>query len=250
MQGLRTILAMNAASCLGFGALFLLAPAAVSAFLSPIPAWLISVTSLALLGNGLHLNSARHRAMPSRWEVLWFSLGDMAWWLASAAILIWLPLSMAAKGATVIVATTVAAMGLAQLWHLARADRDAPFRDMIADWLALPLWVQAWLVALNLIFWLGFFRLPGEAAFAALVAYIASGPILIALALWSGGLTRIVGVGHLVPWLPLVPILWRHAAQPEAALLLGAVLICLIFDIYDLIRWLAGDRLSPTQRIT
>ena len=73
-----------------------------------------------------------------------------------------------------------------------------------------------------------------------------------------GGLNRLLGIGHLIPWLPLLTYIDLRligdiagpridaVSQPAMfawALLLGVTLtICLAFDAWDVVRWLRGER--------
>ncbi len=83
-----------------------------------------------------------------------------------------------------------------------------------------------------------------------LIAYVASGPLLGAFAVFAGGLTRAMGLAHLVPWLPMLVWLtiWICSSEAHglalgyAALLACMTTICLAFDIYDLWRWARGER--------
>lgn len=72
------VLRANAASCLIFGALFLIAPGAVAGFLGRPPGWLIAALGAVLLMNGAHLLWAARRGARQA-ELLYFALGDGAW---------------------------------------------------------------------------------------------------------------------------------------------------------------------------
>ena len=133
-----------------------------------------------------------------------------------------------------------------------------PKSDVLRSWLALKTWIKIWLFFLNGVFLAAFAFLPHPAAIWSLVAYFASGPPLIWLAHRQGGLSRILGVAHLVPWTPLVVYLaWLLAADGASAgidasrdpwlfgyvcLLLGSVVLCLAADAWDVVRWLRGER--------
>jgi len=123
-MALATLLRLNGASCLGFGAAFLLGPAAVAAFLGAVPPWILVALGLGLLGNGLHLVAAARRR-PRDWEIRWFSTGDAAWVALTLAILAaggWIttPLGQAAAAA---VAVGVGALGALQWQALAMRGR-------------------------------------------------------------------------------------------------------------------------------
>lgn len=112
------------------------------------------------------------------------------------------------------------------------------------------MWVKAWLFCLNAVFLAVLLFTSSDLVRIVLIAYVSAGPLLFAFAFLTGGFSRIMGVGHLVPWLPLLWWLYQAywnvgIASLEAvyAGLLGmAVTICLAFDIYDVIRWIRGDR--------
>ncbi|MDZ7643973.1 MAG: hypothetical protein U5K76_06980, partial [Woeseiaceae bacterium] len=73
------------------------------------------------------------------------------------------------------------------------------------------------------------------------------------------GLTRLLGIAHLIPWVLLLAyiglrlsgdysgsrITYQEDASlisPDAILLFGFVAVCLAFDVYDFARWMRGDR--------
>lgn len=254
MTSLKTILRLNAAACVFFGVVFLAFPGPVAGFLGTAPAPLILGLGLALMVNGAHLWLAAQRARPLWAEVLWFSLGDLAWWLATAGLIAtgrWIT-SAPGIAAALAVGLGVAALGCAQLLLIGASAAGQTPREhlgrVLRSWLALPRWVKLWLVALNLVFLAAPLILPWPAAGAVLTAYLASGPLLIAFAFSSGGMTRIMGLGHLVPWTPLLVWLlcWSAGASGPASIyalvLAGATALCLALDLYDLARWARGAR--------
>jgi hypothetical protein len=90
MPPLKTILRANAASCLLFGALFVLFPEEIARFLSvaAAPGWLILGVGLILLGNAGHLLWVAASGSPRRWEVLYFTGGDLAWVLITLVLIL------------------------------------------------------------------------------------------------------------------------------------------------------------------
>jgi len=113
------LLRLNAASCVLFGALFVLAPGAVARFLGAAPASLILVLGLGLLANGGHLLWAARRTVPAV-LLKYFALLD-ALWVVATAVLILAGLWITSPGgivAALVVAVTVAALGLMQ-WRAA-----------------------------------------------------------------------------------------------------------------------------------
>jgi hypothetical protein len=256
MTSLPTILRINAASCIGFGILFAVAPHAVAAFLGTMPAAAIFALGLALIGNGAHLALASARRAIRPVEVVWFSAGDLLWWLATMALLaagIWIT-SPAGIAAACVVATGVAGLGLAQLWRLGLSRTGSSsrghWRRIARSWMAMPLWVKLWLVALNAVFLGALTFVPSTLARVVLIAYVASGPLMLAFAFFQGGLSRIMGIGHLIPWTPLAIWLPLHmasgsmggGAQVYSAVLILVCTICLAFDACDVWRWMRGER--------
>ncbi|WP_316015626.1 hypothetical protein [Roseobacter sp. HKCCA0434] len=247
MTRLQSVLVANAASCVGFGALFLLWPTGVSGFLGKVPPGVLVLLGIGLIGNGLHLAYAAKRGAGAA-EVLWFSLLDLGWWLGSLGLVasgMWV-VRPGGVAACLVVAVCVAALGLVQLFELGRgrAGRSgaAHLRAIGRSWLVLPRWVKVWLWGLNALFLLSPVFLPWAEAQVVLLAYVASGPLLAAFAFVEGGLSRAMGLAHLIPWAPLPVWLAGWGAQPYAGVLAAAVAICLAFDLYDLARWLRGDR--------
>ena len=68
------------------------------------------------------------------------------------------------------------------------------------------------------------------------------------------GFVRLLGLPHVVIWTPLAGYLWLRLKDPALralprvamAVLLVSILVSLVFDYADLIRWLAGDRAPMT----
>lgn len=260
MTSLSLVLRLNALSCLGFGALFVLWPTAVSAVLGSMPPVVLVGLGAVLMGNGLHLvvSSFRRKAIPA--EILWFSIGDLIWWLATLALIafdLWVTTALGIVLALA-VAVAVAAMGVTQLFLLgierSGLTPGAHWRQIGRSWLALPRWVKFWLFALNIVFLLSPVFLPLWAATVVLISYVASGPLLLAFAVHDGGLSRVMGIGHLVPWLPMLAWLMVVAMPALTAtslaylwLLIAMTAICLALDVYDLGRWARGDRVIMGQ---
>ncbi len=118
MAHINTILRLNGASCLGFGALFLAAPSKVAHFLAspPAPAWLIATLGGVLLLNGVHLLHSARRDPPRPGLVLYFSIGDASWVFGTLLLILtglWIN-STAGMAAAMAVAAMVGAMGWLQ----------------------------------------------------------------------------------------------------------------------------------------
>lgn len=117
-MSLTTLLRLNALSCLGFGALFVLAPVMVADFLGSVPVWLLTLLGAGLILNGLHLAWAARGAAPAT-LVRYFSLGDGLWVLGSLALVVaglWVT-TLWGIVATLAVAALVGALGLGQWRH-------------------------------------------------------------------------------------------------------------------------------------
>lgn len=256
MTSLAVVLRLNAASCLGFGALFTIMPGEVALMLGAAPSGVVAGLGILLLANGGHLALASLRSRPIEAEILWFSFGDMAWWIASLALIaagVWVttPLGVALA---LLVGACVAALGCAQLFLLGRKrsglSASGHWRRIGQSWMSLPAWVKAWLFALNAVFLAAPALMPWDAARVVLIAYVASGPLLLGFAVHAGGLTRSMGIGHIVPWAPLLawltmkPDLYGEglALSGYASLLAVMIALCLAFDLYDLVRWHKGER--------
>lgn len=256
MTSLSLILRLNAASCFGFGLVFTILPDATATLLGTAPSGVVFGLGALLLGNGGHLALSSLRQKPVEAEILWFALGDMAWWLASLSLIaagVWITTPLGAVLA-LSVATFVAAIGVAQLLALGRQRSGLSVSGHLwrigQSWMSLPDWVKVWLFLLNAAFIAAPVLLPWNEARVVVIAYVASGPLLLAFAALAGGLTRAMGLGHIVPWGPLLvwlapqAALLGEASTPSlyAALLALVILVCLIFDFYDVFRWWKGER--------
>lgn len=246
---LRRVMQVNAASCLGFGGLFAIAPASVAAFLGTVPVWLVLMLGVGLLINGGHLLWSARAETPLLRDVIWFSVGDIVWFLGSLLLLagqIWVstPMGVALCWA---VAWGVAMLGLTQLWLLGQSaaghSAGAHLRAILRSWLGMKLWVKLWLFFLNGVFLWAFTLIPSDFARITLIGYVACLPIILGVAFYQGGLTKAAGWGHLIPWLPMFA--WWLADgidTPYKAVLVGATVLCLAFDVYDALRFHRGDR--------
>lgn len=256
MTSLSFVLRLNAASCLGFAALFAILPGEVARMLGAAPPGVVFGLGLLLLANGGHLALASLRSRPIEAEILWFSFGDMAWWIASLALIaagVWIT-TPSGVSLALLVGTCVAALGCAQLFLLGRKRSGLSaarhWERIGQSWMSLPAWVKAWLFALNAVFLAAPALMPWDAARIVLIAYVASGPLLVGFAVHAGGLKRSMGIGHIVPWAPLLA--WLTLQSPPygeglvgsgyASLLAIMIAVCLVFDLYDLLRWQKDER--------
>ncbi|MEP3299570.1 MAG: hypothetical protein ABJO27_24350 [Pseudoruegeria sp.] len=218
----------------------------------------MSTLGVALLVNATHLILASNRTDIRGWDVIWFSLGDFGWWLASLALIVtnlWITSAWGIFAAT-LVACIVAGLGVAQLWIFGRTlhgnNRKDHFKACISSWMALPTWVKIWLVLLNGVFLVAFAFLPGRIAEVTLISYIATGPLLVGQIGYDGGLRRILALAHIVPWTPLLAwLLLISEFTPYTLVLIPIVAISLVFDFNDVRLFLMGDRSvigKPLQR--
>lgn len=126
------------------------------------------------------------------------------------------------------------------------------------SWMALKTWVKVWLFFLNAVLLAAIAFIPDPLALATLASLPVTLVLLLAFALRMGGLNRLMGLGHLIPWLPLLGYLGLRligdragpridpAAEPAlfawAAVLGASLAVCLALDAWDVMRWLRGER--------
>lgn len=120
MVTLQNALRMNASTCLGFGALFSAVPDSVAHFLSSTssaPSWVVLILGLGLIFQSIHLLWASFQISPSKALILYFSMGDFAWAIASLALMLmglWIN-SATAMLYTSLVALMVSILGAMQI---------------------------------------------------------------------------------------------------------------------------------------
>ena len=113
MISLVYVLRLNAASCLSFGALFMSIPGEIASVLGSASPTLLVGLGAILLANGVHLLLASIRKRPLPLEILWFSMGDMAWWLGTLTLIatdVWIT-TVTGVVLALLVALCVAALG-------------------------------------------------------------------------------------------------------------------------------------------
>lgn len=125
---------------------------------------------------------------------------------------------------------------------------SGPFAAFSQSFVVLPLWVKLWvglLCTVNMAS-LAFISQPSGGLIAALV-FTGIGLSMIA-AIYCAGLSRLVGLGHIIAWMPLTVILVfsrplaTGAYSAYLTLLLVINTVSLVFDINDFRLWLAGER--------
>lgn len=91
MVTLKDVLRTNAASCIVFGLIFLFIPSTVAGFLSTeglAPNTAILILGIGLIFNGLHLAWASLKPMPPKSLIIYFSVGDFLWVIATVLLII------------------------------------------------------------------------------------------------------------------------------------------------------------------
>lgn len=249
MKTLKIILRINAVSCLLFGSIFAIGSNTTGQFLGDMPAAIIFALGIVLILNGLHLLGVACRKTPYDLEIIWFSLGDLFWWLASLFLItagVWIttPIGIAI---TFVVGLFVAGLGVAQLWFLGLRNYSRSsvehFVAITKSWLALPLWVRIWLFVLNAVFLYAIALWPDRISAVTLTAFVATGPLLMAQIAYDGGLRRILGLAHIIPWVPLLLWLFIQGETQIYTWILGGVLVpCLALDLFDVARFWRGER--------
>jgi hypothetical protein len=139
-----------------------------------------------------------------------------------------------------------------------KEPRRSVWREIGRSWLSMKTWIKVWLFFLNFVFLLALAFLRDPIGSWTFFAYAASGPLLLAMMLWQRGLTRLLGLAHILPWVPLMIYLEARltsglagtrviaSRDPElfsyVILLMTTVGVCLAFDFYDVYRWIRGER--------
>jgi hypothetical protein len=166
-------------------------------------------------------------------------------------------------------------MGLVQVWLVRHGTGIATTREAFptaaddhlpehlctfgaigASWLSMKTWIKVWLFGVNGIFLAALAFWPDPIAKVSIAAYVASVPWLFAFVVAQRGLTRLLGLAHLIPWLPLLGYLLLRLTsdRPGPQLMPGPGLlaiytivlavvvgICLVLDVIDVWRWLRGE---------
>jgi hypothetical protein len=112
-------------------------------------------------------------------------------------------------------------------------------------------WVGLLMVA-NMV--MPFFFLGSPEALAVLVAFLVAGGIQMAI-FHTKGFVRLLGIGHIIPWVPLLLWLWARLEAIDMGTALGRWIVVvivldgvsLLIDLVDVFRYLAGDRASALR---
>lgn len=221
--------------------------------------WLVLGTGIALTSFGLIVFATLKFSY--RWLVGLINLTDAIWVTGSFALiaLAWPAFTTAGIAFVAFQAVTVSIFAFRQFGYLSETEPQSPpanrstistGKAITQSWLSLKLWVKIWLFTLNGIFLVSLFFMDDPAGPIVLTAYALTGPLLMGMMVAQRGLTRLLGVAHLIPWLPLTAYLvFRLSSDGRFSavtvwlgILLASLLICLVFDIYDTKKWFAGER--------
>ena len=119
------ILRLNAASCIGFGTLFVIAPASVADFLGSPPGWVLVALGLGLVANGGLLLVTARRDPVAASDLRAFAIGDGIWVVATLVLVsggIWITTGPG-QAAALAVAAMVGVFGALQ-WRAAQQTSD------------------------------------------------------------------------------------------------------------------------------
>lgn len=120
---------------------------------------------------------------------------------------------------------------------------------------SMPWYWQVWVNLLGLVnFAIPLFFLKRAEARAVLGAILCAATLMVALTA-ATGFTRLLGLAHIVVWVPLMVYLLRRLPDVPArgfyGLWLRAVvlidLVSLVIDVSDVIRYLGGERMDLTS---
>ena len=128
------------------------------------------------------------------------------------------------------------------------------FSAFDADVRQLPQWVQIWMDIIGISLFVSTVALLIGATTRKLGLYVL-GTIVATIAIMvfmhaQMGMVRLLGIVHVVLWTPMVYVLWRRLKSDppgkiySAAIVLLIVIasLALVFDYYDVARWILGER--------
>ena len=128
------------------------------------------------------------------------------------------------------------------------------FQAFDADVQLLPQWVQIWMDIIGISLFASIVALLIGATTRKLGLYVLA-TIVATVAIMvfmhaQMGMVRLLGIVHVVLWTPMVYILWRRLKSDppgkiySAAIVLLIVIasLALVFDYYDVARWILGER--------
>ncbi len=122
----------------------------------------------------------------------------------------------------------------------------------MADMKAGPAWVYIWVMFMGFIFMLSIpFSFKNKQARLILLATLILAPIIMMALYAKFGYERILGLRHIIGWTPILYILikdrksWRSStaiAGKWLTLTIIVMLISLVFDVTDVVRYALGSR--------
>ena len=128
------------------------------------------------------------------------------------------------------------------------------FQAFDADVRLLPQWVQIWMDIIGISLFVSIVALLIGATTRKLGLYVLA-TIVATVAVMvfmhaQMGMVRLLGIVHVVLWTPMVYILWRRLRSDPPGKIYSAAIVLLIviasaalvFDYYDVARWLLGER--------
>ena len=128
------------------------------------------------------------------------------------------------------------------------------FQAFDADVRLLPQWVQIWMDIIGISLFVSIVALLIGATTRKLGLYVLA-TIVATVAVMvfmhaQMGMVRLLGIVHVVLWTPMVYILWRRLRSDPPGKIYSAAIVLLIviasaalvFDYYDVARWVLGER--------
>lgn len=120
MLTLKSVMRLNAKSCLIFGLMFVLIPGQVTGFLAQenqAPPLVFIVLGIALFANAAHLVWAATKKVPGGLLVLYFSIGDFFWVLLTILLILtgWWITTPGGIAVSLVVAIMVGTFGFLQI---------------------------------------------------------------------------------------------------------------------------------------
>ena len=124
--------------------------------------------------------------------------------------------------------------------------------SFMADMKAGPAWVYNWVMFMGVMFMLSIaFSFKNKQARLILLATLILAPIIMMALYGKFGYERILGLGHIMAWTPILYVLlkdrknWRVKESwvgKWLALTIAVMLISLVFDVSDVARYFMGAR--------
>ncbi|MEP1209653.1 MAG: hypothetical protein ABJM29_01080 [Rhizobiaceae bacterium] len=128
------------------------------------------------------------------------------------------------------------------------------FQAFDADVQKLPQWVQMWMDFIGMVLVVSTVALLIGKTTRGLGLYmLGSTVVVVAIMTWMHsqmGMVRLLGIVHVVFWTPLVIYLWRRLRDNPPSRFYWVIMVALgltctaalVFDYYDVFRWIVGQR--------